>query len=71
MRQVSPRRPASLAACSRYLKGSLVGLLVLLAACGGNGTGPNGGGGGGGGGGGSGPMTAKIDGVAWAASQNG
>ena len=71
MRQVSPRRLASLAACSLYLKGSLIGLLVLLAACGGNGTGPNGGGGGGGGGGGSGPMSAKIDGVSWAASQNG
>ena len=71
MRQSTLRRPASLAACSLYLKSSVVGVLVLLAACGSSGTGPNGGGGGGGGGGGSGPMSAKIDGQAWAASQNG
>ena len=67
MRQSSTRRPASLAACSLYLKSSVVGLLVLLAACGSSGTGPNGGGGGGG----SGPMSASIDWQAWAASQNG
>ena len=68
MHQSTPRRPASLAACSLYLKTGVVGLIVLLAACGSSGTGPNGGGGGGGGG--NGPMNATIDGQAWTAAQN-